>query len=56
MDNIQALELLKEFQITWPVERIKNLTLDEYTNSDKDTAFTYWIEKKTEKLAIPFRK
>src|SRR5687767_10874449 len=51
MDSIQAQELLNEFQATWPQQRIQNLTLEEYTNSDKDTAFTYWIEKKTEKLA-----
>jgi len=38
----------EEFLAEWPVERIKTMTLDEYTNLDKDTAFIYWLEKKTE--------
>jgi 5-methylcytosine-specific restriction protein B len=38
----------EEFLAEWPVERINRMTLDEYANLDKDTAFIYWLEKKTE--------
>ena len=38
----------EQFLSEWPVERIKTMTLDEYANLDKDTAFIYWLEKKTE--------
>src|SRR5688572_33287375 len=40
----EQLDFLKE----WPLERLKNMSLEEYSNSDRDTSFIYWIEKKTE--------
>lgn len=38
----------KDFLAAWPVGRIKNITLEEYTNLDKDTSLVYWLEKRTE--------
>jgi 5-methylcytosine-specific restriction enzyme B len=37
-----------DFLATWPIERLERMTLEEYTNLDTDTAFVYWLEKKTE--------
>jgi 5-methylcytosine-specific restriction enzyme B len=36
-----------EFMATWPLEKVRNMTLEEYTNSE-NTSFTYWLERKTE--------
>lgn len=40
----EQTEFLKE----WPKEKIKNITLEEYTNLDRETSLAYWLEKKTE--------
>ena len=40
---------LKAFLTAWPLERVREMTLEEYTNPDKDDAFIYWLEKRLEK-------
>jgi len=35
------------FLQTWPLERVKNMTLQEYTNLNKSGSFCYWLEAKT---------
>lgn len=47
--NTDLPALLKEFQDTWPIEKLKSMTLEEYTNLDK-TSFCYWLEAITYKL------
>jgi 5-methylcytosine-specific restriction protein B len=42
-------ELKKAFLQEWPLSRIQNMTLEEYTNLDK-TSFCYWLEAKTHDL------
>ena len=37
----------KDFLEEWPIERLEEMTLEEYTNLDTDTAFIYWLEFKT---------
>lgn len=49
MINSDYYELKQEFLRHWPLEKIKNLTLEEYTNLDK-TSFCYWVEAKTNLL------
>ena len=48
--------LYKEFNELFPNEKLKDLTLDQYTNDNKGenegTSFMYWIEFKTVKLGI----
>ena len=41
--------ILEQFLKEWPIERVKNMTLEEYTNTDK-TSFCYWMESKTNDL------
>ena len=43
-------QLWSEFLAAWPPERIRKMTLEEYTNGDKDDAFIYWIESRLDKL------
>ena len=43
-------ELKKSFLDAWPHERVKKMTIDEYTNLNKDDSFCYWLESKTEVL------
>ena len=37
-----------DFLQEWPVEKIEGITLEEYTNLDRDTSLAYWLEKRTE--------
>jgi 5-methylcytosine-specific restriction protein B len=41
---IEQQEFLKE----WPLSRVENMTLEEYSNNDRETSFIYCIEFKTE--------
>ena len=50
MENKELYQLRDEFLSTWPLERVKKMTIDEYTNLNKDDSFCYWLEKKTEIL------
>ena len=43
-------ELFLEFQKTWPLEKIKNMSLEEYSSVGSKQSFTYWIEAKLESL------
>ena len=42
--------LWHEFKKVWPVERVKQMTLPEYTNAGGKDTFTYWIEAKLQDL------
>ena len=42
--------LLKNFLETWPITRLKTMTLDEYTNNNRSDSFCYWLEAKTSEL------
>lgn len=43
-------ELYKTFQQKFPIDKLKDMKLEEYTNvNDKDT-FCYWVESKTDDL------
>src|SRR5690606_13671838 len=44
--NDKLYKLKEEFLKEWPIERLKTMTLKEYTNLDK-TSFCYWLEALT---------
>ena len=44
----QGLQQQQAFLKQWPFERLQNMTLEEYTNLNKEDAFIYWLEKRTE--------
>jgi len=39
-----------EFLKEWPLERVRNMTLDEYTQVGSKDTFTYWIESKLDSM------
>lgn len=48
--DTEITQLWDDFLAAWPAERVRGMTLEEYTNPDKDDAFIYWIESRLEKL------
>jgi len=36
-------QLWSGFLTAWPSERVRQMTFDEYTNSNKDDAFIHWL-------------
>lgn len=45
-----ANKLWDEFLAAWPVERVKAMTLSEYTNVGNNDTFTYWLESRLDPL------
>jgi len=50
MDSQPLYKLWDDFLNEWPVNRVSQMTLEEYTNLNTNDAFIYWLEKKLEKL------
>lgn len=46
MDNWERNK--QEFIEKWNINAIKNMTLEQYTNLDRESSFTYWLESKTD--------
>ena len=51
MKNSELYQLWDEFLDSWPAERVKNMTLEEYTEAGNPDAFTHWVEFRTKSLA-----
>ncbi len=45
-----SMQVWSSFLEAWPPARVREMTLDEYTNPGKDDAFIYWIESRLDKL------
>ena len=43
-------EIWSEFLEVWPPDRIRSMSLEEYTNPNRDDAFIYWLEARTNDL------
>lgn len=43
--------LWDEFLVNWPLEKVRSMTLEEYSKSGDQNNFTYWIERKTKPIA-----
>ena len=43
-------DLWDQFIKTWPIEKLKELTLEEYNTLGSKNSFCYWLESKTEDL------
>ena len=41
------MALWSEFLEAWPPHRVRNMSLDEYTNLNRSDAFVYWLEART---------
>lgn len=51
MLNQELYNLWDEFLESWPVDRVKKMTLKEYTEAGNPDAFTHWVEFRTKPLA-----
>lgn len=40
-------KLLSDFLNAWPIRRLKEMTIEEYTNLNRSDSFCYWLESKT---------
>jgi len=43
-------ELYQAFQQEFPLESLKDMPLEKYTNLNREDSFCYWIESKTQPL------
>ena len=43
-------QLYNDFLKVFPMESLKDMTLEQYTDLKKDNSFCYWIEAKTSEL------
>lgn len=43
-------KLLDDFREKWPLENLKDMTLDDYTNLNASDSFCFWLESKTSEL------
>jgi len=50
MDNEKLEQTWAEFLAEWPIERLRNMTLDEYSRAGDTKTFTYWVESRLDKL------
>ena len=50
MKNQKLYDLRDEFLRTWPLERVKGMSVEEYTNLNKKDSFCYWLEAITQDL------
>ena len=46
----KEMALWSAFLEAWPPDRVRSMSLEEYTNPDRDDAFIYWLEFRTESL------
>ena len=50
MTNDERIQIYNSFQEQYPIEKLSEMTLDEYTNLERKNAFCYWLESKTNVL------
>jgi hypothetical protein len=48
--DMEKRELYKAFQQEFPLESLKDMPLEKYTNLNREDSFCYWIESKTQPL------
>jgi len=49
-DNQELYRLWDDFLEKWPVERVRTMSLEEYSSSGSENTFTYWIEQRLRHL------
>lgn len=50
MNTQHLYQLWDNFLTEWPLDRVREMTLAEYTNLNRDDAYIYWLEKRLEDL------
>jgi 5-methylcytosine-specific restriction enzyme B len=49
-DKLRREQIWVDFLRTWPIRRVREMTLQEYTNLNKSDSFCYWLESLTQDL------
>lgn len=50
MSSMDRRALYQQFQDTFPLERLADMPLEDYTNLNKENSFCYWLESRTSDL------
>lgn len=50
MSTEERIQRYNSFQERFPIEKLEEMTLEEYTNLDRSDSFCYWIESRTGSL------
>lgn len=50
MTDNELHKLYQDFQEAFPLEKLGNMTLEQYTNLNRSDSFCYWLESKTDRL------
>lgn len=50
MTELEPNKKWTDFLGVWPPERVRKMTIEEYTNTNRSDAFIYWLEKRLEEL------
>jgi 5-methylcytosine-specific restriction protein B len=50
VDDKTSYEIWDQFLESWPLSRVRNMTLEEYTKAGSQECFTHWIENKLDKM------
>ncbi len=50
LSSADRFEIWRQFITRWPIEKLQNLTIEEYTSLGGKDSFCYWLESKTEDL------
>lgn len=50
MTTAERIQRYNSFQERFPIEKLEEMTLEEYTNLDRSDSFCYWIESRTGSL------
>ena len=46
----EEFKVWDRFLQKWPLKRVEEMTIEQYTNLNRDDSFTYWIESKTKRI------
>lgn len=50
ISRVEGMTKWEEFINRWPLEKLSQITLQEYSHAGSNDSFTYWLEAVTEKL------
>lgn len=50
MNSNDCHKLYQDFQEAFPLEKLGDMTLEQYTNLNRSDSFCYWLESKTDRL------
>lgn len=50
VNNSENYKLWDQFLSEWPIDRVRSMTLPEYSSAGSKSSFTYWIESKLDQM------